>query len=105
MRMHLEHDSETGRLMLVMSDLWNGQHEETRYTVADPYGNVVRRRQDLDGVTVAASGLHDGVYYARPGGVARSLPFRTLAGEKSETVRTPCRKAGNARRKCALCNS
>lgn len=32
------------------------------------------------------------------------VAVHTLAGGKSETARTPCRKAGHPRRKCPLCD-
>jgi hypothetical protein len=105
MRTYLEHDGETGRLMLVMADYWDGQHERTAFTVAGPSGNPVRGREDLDGLAARPSGMHDGIYYVYPlPATGRPLEVRTVAGERSACVKTPCPKATNARRKCALCS-
>ena len=106
MRTFLEHDSETGRLMLVMADYWDGQHERTVYTVAGPSGNPVRGRDDLDGLDARPSGMRDGTYYVYPmPAMGRPLEVRTLAGERSETKRTACPRADNRRRKCILCTT
>lgn len=101
MRKYLRHDSETRELRLVYTDLWRGQHEHTEYRVTDCRGgDVVRNRADLDGQSVSG-GLPD-LYVDRP------WPHNVMRVWAEEapvvpTVKTPCPKAANLRRKCALC--
>lgn len=99
MRTYLSHDSETGRLRLVMADYWEGQHEATAYTVVNSDGRPLRNRADMDGAAVY--GEAGGWYVKAPHG--GRIPVATLAGERSATERTPCPRAENKRRKCTLC--
>ncbi len=98
MQTFLHHDEASGELRLVMTDFYNGQHERTEYHVVNSDGRPLRNRAELDGQPV----------YGRPGGwyvkpMGREVRVNTLPGERAETTRTPCPKAENRRRKCALC--
>lgn len=101
MRMTLEHDADTGRLMLVMADYWQGQHERTAYTVVNEDGTPVRRGAEFHGL--AAYREPSGIFRTRRNSAAGWMTFRTMPGERSATERTPCPKAASRRRKCALC--
>lgn len=100
MQTYLRQDSETGRLMLVMADYWQGQHEATSYDVVSADGDPIRRRPELDGTTVYGS-AHAGWYVRTPHGA--HVPVWTLPGQVATAVRTACPRATNRRRKCALC--
>ncbi len=101
MRSYLQHDSETGRLLLVIVDYWKGQHERTEFHVVGESGRPVRGQAHLDGLPA----YHDaaGTWWVRMGGGRPPVPFAVKAGERSETERTPCPRAENKRRKCTLC--
>jgi hypothetical protein len=100
----LVHDAETGELRVRYHDVWQGNHEVTEYRVTDMRGggDVVRNRPDLDGRPVL--GMVPSLYYRiqRAPWDVRIWAEETPAGE---TVTTPCPKAANARRKCALCGA
>ena len=100
MRRFLSYDSESGKLRLVFTDLYAGQHERTEYTVVNDDGSPVRRGQEFDGLPVFSAGYH----YVKVGPARREVPVRTYGA--AETVKTPCRrfasKSGRAR--CALCS-
>jgi hypothetical protein len=107
MRKFLSHDSETGELRLVYTDLWDGQHERTEYRVTDMRGGSPLRGnafRELDGreVTGTAPDL-----YLPPRGRTLSTDFVPRVWTEPTaiglTVKTPCPKAVNPRRKCALC--
>jgi len=95
----LRHDAGSGELHLVMADYWDGQHEETAYTVVNGDGMPLRGRADMDGVTVLGSA---GDWYVKAPAGGR-IPVRTQAGQRSGTVRIGCQRATNPRRKCAIC--
>jgi hypothetical protein len=100
MRKYLQYDPETRELRLVYTDLWDGQHEQTEYRVTGSRGgDVVRSRPDLDGEPVL--GTVPGLYIEGPQGAA--IPVWTQDAAVGPTVKTPCPKASNARRKCGLC--
>jgi hypothetical protein len=97
MHTFLSHDSETGELRLVYTDLWRGQHERTEYRVtATRGGDVVRNRPDLDGWLVR--GNVPGLYIRKH----VDMPVWAQEVPVGETVKTPCPRAANARRKCSL---
>jgi len=98
MRTFLSHDEASGTLRLVMTDLYDGQHERTEFHVVNEDGTPVRRMADLDGQQVYGRA---GLWYIKP--LGREVRVNTLPGERAETVRTPCPKVENRRRKCALC--
>ena len=98
MRTFLQHDEASGELRLVMADLWDGQHERTEYHVVNSDGTPYRRGAEFDGLQVYG---HAGSWYVKPMG--REVRVNTLPGERAETVKTPCPKAENRRRKCQLC--
>lgn len=98
MRTFLSHDTASGELRLVMTDLWDGQHERNEYTVINSDGKPLRRGSEYDGLQVYG---RPGEWYVKPAG--REIRVNTLPGQQSETTRTPCPKAENRRRKCALC--
>ena len=97
---YLQQDSTSGRLMLVMADYWEGQHERTAYDVVSADGEPIRRRPELDGTTVYGS-AHTGWYVRTSHGA--HVPVWTLPGQQAVTVRTACPRAENKRRKCTLC--
>ena len=98
MRTFLHHDEASGELRLVMTDLWDGQHERTEFRVVNSDGTPIHRMAELDGQPVHGRA---GEWYIKP--LGREIRVTTLPGERAETTRTPCRKAENRRRKCALC--
>lgn len=102
MRQFLSHDSDSGELRLVMTDLYNGQHERTEFHVIGD-GGPLRGFPEFDGVPVTRSGGQWVAVVREP--YRRDVPFRTQPGEHSETVRTPCPRAENRRRKCQLCQA
>jgi hypothetical protein len=83
-----------------MGGYWEGRHEEAVFHVANSDGQPLRGRADMDGVQVL--GEPGGWYVKAPAGPGR-IPVRTVAGERSPTVKTECPRAVNRRRKCALC--
>ena len=97
---YLQRDSDSGQLMLVMADYWQGQHERTAYDVVGADGDPIRRRPELDGSAVHGS-AHSGWYVKTPHGA--QVPVWTLPGQRATTERTPCPRAENKRRKCTLC--
>jgi hypothetical protein len=97
--MFLSHDEATGQLKLIITDYWAGMHERTAFTVVNSDGRPLRQRADLDGTIV--HGRAGDFHIAGPHGAR--IPVHTMAGETSETERTPCPKATNRRRKCSLC--
>ena len=102
MRKFLSHDAETRELRLVYTDLWDGQHERTEYRVTSDRvgGHVVRNRADLDGTPIL--GTVPGLYFRNPLGRGETLVW-TEETAVGVTVKTPCPRAANARRKCTLC--
>lgn len=104
MHRFLQHDEASGELRLVMTDTYDGQHERDEFRVVDQDGRPMRRRPELEGLPVMHEWGPDGSrYYIHMG------PFRTRRNVSIEqtavgpTERTPCPKAENRRRKCALC--
>jgi len=98
----LEHDAATGQLLLVYTDLWDGQHERTAYRVTgERSGRPLRGSQwaEYDGRPVF--GTLPGLYVRNGDGSHTAVWTEETA--TGPTEKTPCRKAGNARRKCALC--
>jgi hypothetical protein len=102
MRSYLRYDEEAHQLKLVLTDLWDGQHERTEYPLA---GQTARGRE-LDGARVTGNG------YAEPyravtgtGIMQRRVQFDTVPGYRAQTVKTPCRRLASksGRAKCALC--
>ena len=109
MHKYLEHNSETGELRLVYVDLWDGQHERTEYRVTDMRGGAPLRGghwASMDGRAVSG---HAPDLYLKPVGPfsAADRAPRVWTEERAvgPTVKTPCPRATNARRKCALCAS
>ena len=102
MRKFLAHDAETRELRLVYTDVWDGQHERTEYRVTSERagGNVVRNRPELDGKPIL--GTVPGLYFRNGSGFGETLVWteQTAVGL---TVKVPCPRAVNARRKCTLC--
>ena len=99
MRKFLHHDPDTRELRLVYTDLYNGQHERTEYRVtAGRGGEVIHRRADLDGTPVL--GAAPLLYFKNYSAVVPVWTEETAVGL---TTKTPCPKAANTRRKCALC--
>ena len=104
MRKQLQHDSDTGELRLVYTDLWDGNHERTEYRVMSDRvdGRPVRNRADLDGTPVL--GNVPSLYIRNPSGFGETLIW-TEQVATGPTVKTPCPAAANARRKCAECSA
>ena len=100
MRTFLSHDEASGELRLVMTDLWNGQHERTEFRVINDDGTTVRRGQEFDGLTAHRFGS---VWQTRRNSTAPWMSFSVEQRATGETVKVPCRKAENRRRKCTLC--
>lgn len=102
MQKHLRHDEETGELRLVYTDLWQGAHERTEYRVMSGRleSNPVRGRADLDGTPVRGQAPD---LYVQLVSVGAQIPVWTEPVAVGPTVKTPCPRAANARRKCALC--
>ncbi len=100
MRTFLHHDSDSGELRLVMTDYWEGQHERTEFRVINDDGTTVRRGQEFDGLAAYRFGS---VWQARRNSAAPWITFSVQPRAIGETVKTPCPKAANRRRKCALC--
>ena len=98
MRTFLSHDEASAKLKLVMTDLWDGQHERTEFTVVNSDGTPIRRMAKLDGLQVYGRA---GEWYVKP--LGHEVRVNTLPGERAATTRTPCPKAENRRRKCTLC--
>jgi hypothetical protein len=98
MQTFLHHDEASGELRLVMTDLWDGQHERTEFRVINSDGTPVRQGAELDGQQVYGRA---GSWYIKPMG--HEMRVNTLPGERAVPTRTPCPKAENRRRKCALC--
>lgn len=102
MRKTLVMDPETREMRLRYEDYWNGQHEVTEYRVlsARVGGVVVRNRPDADGQTV--HGTAPDLYLRTVDGWGKTLIW-TEDTAIAPTVKTPCPKATNARRKCERC--
>ena len=102
MRTFLSHDEASGELRLVMTDLWDGQHERTEFRVIDSDGRPVRRGQDYDGLTAYRDSF--GGHYAKIGPMRREMPFKTEKHAVADS-KTPCRRLASksGRAKCALC--
>lgn len=100
MRTFLHHDSDSGELRLVMTDLWNGQHERTEFRVINDDGTTVRRGQEFDGLTAHRFG---NVWQTRRNSAAPWMSFSVQQSAVDVTSKTPCPKAANRRRKCTLC--
>jgi hypothetical protein len=102
MRKFLSHDSQTGELRLVYTDLWEGQHERTEYRVTGwrTGGEVLRNMPEYDGAPVY--GNAPGLYVKPPVGSGQ-IPVWTEEISVGPMVKTPCPKAVSSRRKCALC--
>ena len=102
MHTFLHHDEASGELRLVMTDLWDGQHERTEFRVIDSDGRPVRRGQDFDGLTAYRDSF--GGYYVKRGQWGeREVHVTAEQRATGETVKTPCPKVASKRRKCALC--
>lgn len=105
MRKTLVFDQGTRELRLVYTDLWNGAHERTEYRVTgDRGGSPLRGSQwaDMDGRAV--SGRAPDLYLGGSYGAGDRAPrVWTESAPVGPTVKTPCPKVGNARRKCAMC--
>jgi hypothetical protein len=101
MHKFLSHATETGELRLVYTDLWEGQHERTEYraTSARVGGHVLRNLPEHDGTQVY--GNVPGLYIKAPMG--GHIPVWTEETAIGPTVKTPCPRATNSRKKCALC--
>lgn len=103
MRKTLVMDAETREMRLVYADLWDGQHERTEYRVVSDRagGHVLRDLPDYDGAQV--HGHAPGLYVKRGPWGELTVPVWTEETPVGPTVKTPCPRAANARRKCALC--
>ena len=100
MHTFLHHDEASGELRLVMTDLWDGQHERTEFRVTGDDGRPVRRGQDFDGLPAHRFG---NVWQTRRTSAAPWMSFSVQDRAVDVTSKTPCAKAENRRRKCALC--
>ena len=98
MRTFLQHDEASGELRLVMTDLWEGQHERTEFRVVNSDGTPLRRGKEFDGLQVYGRA---GAWYVKP--LGHEVRVNTAIGERAVTTQTPCPKAENRRRKCTLC--
>ncbi len=96
-------DAETREMRLVYTDLWDGQHEHTEYRVMSDRtgGHVLRNLPDYDGAQVY--GQAPDLYVKRGPWGERTVPVWTEPVAVGPTVKTPCPRASNARRKCSLC--
>lgn len=105
MRKTLVMDPDTRQMLVRYTDLWNGHHEVTDYRVTDrrDAGAPVRNRGDMDNlIGLPVLGTSPDLYVKpAPGGyITRIWTDQIPTGP---TVKTPCPKAGNARRKCEAC--
>ncbi len=102
MRQFLSYEAESGALLLVLTDLWNGQHERTEFVVVNDDGSPVRRGQEFSGLPVHRG--PDNRHYVKVGPAGREVRVRT-SGESATTFKTPCRRAASksGRAKCTLC--
>lgn len=100
MQKFLAHDAETRELRLVYTDLWRGEHERTEYRVVSARGGEpVHNMAEWAGTPV--HGTVPGLYVR--GAFGSQVPVWTEETAIGPTVKTPCPKATNNRRKCALC--
>jgi hypothetical protein len=101
MRKNLVSDAATRELRLRYEDCWHGEHEVTEYRVTDARdgGDVVRNRGDLDGSPVL--GTVPGLY-VRDERTRRETRVWTEQLPVAPTAKSPCPRAANARRRCAL---
>jgi hypothetical protein len=104
----LRYDAEAQELRLVYTDLWRGEHERTEYRVTDMRGGDPLRGKafaEMDGreVTGTAPDL-----WLKPRGTVQATDFVPRVWTESKpvvpTVKTPCPRAANPRRKCGLCS-
>lgn len=104
-RKFLRYDVEARELWLVYADLWDGQHERTGYRVTGDRGGAPLRGSqwaEMDGRVV--SGRAPDLYLAGSYGAADRAPrVWTESAPVGPTVKIPCPRASNARRKCAAC--
>lgn len=99
MRKTLVMDADTREMRVRYHDTWNGNHEVTEYRVTDVRGgDAVHNLPDYAGLPVL--GTVPGLYI-RP--VYTEIPVYTQETAVGPTVKTPCPKATNRRRKCTLC--
>jgi hypothetical protein len=101
MRKFLSHDTASGELRLVFTDLWDGQHERTEYRVIDDEGRPLRRQQERDGAQVYGQAAN----WHIKGPAGNYIRFVTEQTATGPTVQTPCPKTANRRRKCDLCQA
>jgi hypothetical protein len=98
MKTFLSYDETSGKLRLVMTDLWEGQHERTEFRVVNSDGTPLRRGAELNGQQVYGRA---GEWYIKP--LGHEVRVNTDPSERAVTTKTPCPKAESRRRKCALC--
>ncbi len=103
MRTFLSHDKASGELRLVMTDLWEGQHERTEFRVIRDDGSVMRNRPELDGKHVHEDRGAFYPHYVKVGEFGGRQGFRSEDRAVDLTSKTACPRAENRRRKCALC--
>jgi hypothetical protein len=106
MRKQLAVDPATREVRLVFTDLWQGEHERTEYRVLDLDGGRVHERHPGEWGHLLGQPVHGqpppGRYYVHRRGWP-DTEFRTEDTAAGPTVKTPCPKATNPRRKCPLC--
>jgi hypothetical protein len=102
MRTFLSHDEASGELRLVMTDLWDGQHERTEFRVVSDEGRPIRKGQNFDGLTAYRDAF--GGWYAKVGPSLREARFAVEKLAVRE-AKTQCRRLASksGRAKCALC--
>lgn len=96
-------DPETREMRLIYTDTWDGQHERTEYRVLSDRagGRVLRGLEDFDGKQV--HGHAPNLYVKLGPWGERTAPVWTEDAPVRPTVKIPCSRATNRRRKCQLC--
>lgn len=99
-------EGEAGQLLVVITDLWQGEHERTEYRVtgSDRLPVMARHFPEAVGLPVESCwGPAGHEWYVRVGPFKTRVDVHTEETAAGPTVRTPCPKAANPRRKCQLC--
>lgn len=95
-----------GALHLVITDLYDGQHERDDFRVTGSDGTPLRASAFPGAVGLAVEHQWGPVtveYYARLGGFGNRTRIYIQAEATGPTERTPCPRAVNPRRKCTIC--
>ena len=104
MRRYLEQDKATHELRLVITDLYQGEHERTEFRVTDRDGRPMRNFPELAGLTVEQDWGPYGIeFYVLMGPYKCRRNVTVEPSAIGPTEHAPCKREKSKRAKCALC--